>query len=400
MKILFVDFALIFAGASQLIADIAKRLAVDHNVEVIDGCGVCEPYLKTLRDGGIKIHLISEKAENAIIGQSNNKLRRILRMVCQMPVFLRLRTKLIRKTAEIDPDVIWIQGKRALLSLGFSFRLRRYPLVMEVIECRDAAAIRKRGCWLMKHRVTVLAAISTETAKQLKLAGIPEDKIRVIFDTIDVDDTLRRSTQALEAPLPGLDKYPRIVVPATLVPNKGQHTAMKAIARLKADGLDPTLWLAGDVVGNDLSYQNYLQDLAEKLGVSQNVHFLGWRHDVPTIICKSDMVVVTSHTEGFCHAVLEGMLLRRPVIATSVGGIKDSIKDGVNGLNFPADNDEILTNCIKKVSTDNQLVDALTENGYKTVTDRFSPENHTKKVLEAISEAVQKKGRHIKLSKN
>jgi glycosyltransferase involved in cell wall biosynthesis len=103
------------------------------------------------------------------------------------------------------------------------------------------------------------------------------------------------------------------------------------------------------------------------------------------------MVVVPSHSEGFCHAVLEGMLLRRPVIATSVGGIKDSIENGVNGLNFPVDDDESLASHIKRLATDSQLVAVLTENGYKTATETYSPENHTKRVTQALVKAVERK---------
>ncbi|MFX0203235.1 MAG: glycosyltransferase family 4 protein, partial [Candidatus Hodarchaeota archaeon] len=240
---------------------------------------------------------------------------------------------------------------------------------------------------------TLLTAISTETAKQLRLAGIKGNKIHIVFDTIEMDKTVKRSTEPLKEPLPGMDRHPRILLAASILHRKGQHTAIKAIARLKSEGLDPALWLPGIQYGNDQSYLEHLHDLVDKLGLSQNVHFLGWRNDIPAIMHQSNIVVVPSHTEGFCHAVLEGMLLRRPVIATPVGGIQDSIEDGVNGLNFPIDDDEALASHIKRLATDSQYVAALTESGYKTATERFNPENHTQKVTEALFEALERKSK-------
>ena len=391
MKFIYFGSVIHFGGGPQLAADTAKRLAVEHDVEIIDNYGACEPYLKTLKDVGIKVHILVPEAKNVYIGYKNDKLRRLWRIIYQIPVFLRLRRRLIKKICEINPDAIWVYSYTPVAFLVSSFRLRKYPLAMEVVGCPDAASIRGFRKWLMEHRVTILMAISTETAKQLQLAGMKEDRIRIVFDTIGMADTLKRSTQALEAPLPGLDRHQRILVPATLIPKKGQDTAIKAIARLKSEGLDPTLWVAGDAPGNDQSYPEYLQNLAKKLEVLQNVHFLGWRYDVPAIILCSDIVVLPTHEEGFGHVILEAMLLRRPVIATPVGGIKDSIKDGCNGLIFLVDDDEALASHIKRLHMDKQYVSVLTENGYKTATERFSPENHTKRVTEALVDAVKKR---------
>jgi glycosyltransferase involved in cell wall biosynthesis len=129
------------------------------------------------------------------------------------------------------------------------------------------------------------------------------------------------------------------------------------------------------------------------LGLKENVHLLGWRSDVPAIMTQADIVLLPTHSEGFGHVILEAMLLRRPVIATSVGGIKDSIEDGINGLFMPVNDDKALAAKIKLLHTDKQLVAKLTENGYRTVTERFNPENHTKKFTEALSHAIQIKKR-------
>ncbi|MHC4664334.1 MAG: glycosyltransferase family 4 protein [Planctomycetota bacterium] len=393
MKIVFFDFVFHFGGAPQLVADLTKRLSAEHEVQVIDVYGVCQDYIRVLRGANIATHVLLPKTkhEEAYIGYKNRMLQRLWRILRRLPSFWLLRRRVIRKIREIDPDVIWTTTNSGLLFAGTCWYLRRYALVRYVCTCLEASEITWFGRCLMKYRASVLMAISTETARQLQSAGIRNGKIEIVFDTIDIDDTLSRSKEPPEEPLPALYKHPRIVLAASLCNGKGQHTAIKAAARLKSAGLEPVLWLAGNKYGNDQSYVEYLRDLIDQLGLAENVYLLGWRSDVPSIIDQSDMVVVPSHSEGFCHAVLEGMLLRRPVIATSVGGIKDSIENGVNGLNFPVDDDESLASHIKRLATDSQLVAVLTENGYKTATETYSPENHTKRVTQALVKAVERK---------
>ncbi|MFH0982609.1 MAG: glycosyltransferase family 4 protein [Planctomycetota bacterium] len=393
MRIVFFDFILYFGGGSQLAADTAKRLAVEHDVRVVDAYGVCAPYLKMLKEAGIRTHVLVPEVKHFFIGYQGRKLRRIWRMACQTPVFLRVRQRLIREIREIDPDVIWTNSELSLLFLGSSLRLWRYPVAMYVCGCREAAAISRRDRWLMRHAADLLMAISTETARQLRLVGLPEERIRIVFDTIDVQDTLRRSTAPLEAPLPGLDKRPRILLPATLLRTKGQHTAIRAVGRMKAQGLDPVLWLAGHLTGHDRSYAEFLERLVRELDLSDNVYFLGWRDDVPAIIAQADIVVLPTHTEGFGHVILEAMLLRRPAVTTHVGGIKDSIEDGVNGLIFPVEDDAALAIQLKRLATDSRCVSMLVNNGYKTVMEKFNPPLHTRRVTEALRSTARSAGR-------
>lgn len=393
MKIVFFDFVIHFGGAPQLAANTAKRLAAEEDVQVVDVYGVCKEYLQTLKDAGIKTHVLLPEAKSVYIGYQDSKARRLWRMVCQIPVFWRVRKRLIRKILEINPDVIWTNSAKALLFLEFSFRLSHYSVAMYACGCPEAISIHRWRRWVMKHRPAAVMASSTETAKQLHLAGVNAERIKVVFETIDFADTLESSKAALEAPLPGINGSPRILVPATLLRTKGQHTAIKAVSRLKEQGFNPTLWLAGDVTPNNEPYVRYLHELVEELEVSENVYFLGWRHDVPAIIVQSDVVVLPTHTEGFGRVALEAMLLRRPAVTTPVGGMKDSIQDGQDGLFFPVDDDKVLAEHLARLSTDSQFAARLIENGYKTATEKFNPEIHTERVRTALACAVESANR-------
>lgn len=377
-------------GAPDLTVDMARRLSVKHDVQVIDPYGACAPYLTKLKEAGIETHVLCPESKDLReIGYRGKRLLRLWRTATRVPGLLQLRQRLIRKVREIGPDTIWTYSPRGLLFLNLSFPTLRYPLVMYECGCRDSTSICGFDRWLLRHRTAAVMAISTESASQLQLAGIPKERTPVVFDTIDLADILQRSEAPLDAPLPGLDKRPRVLLPAAVVRDKGQHTAIRAIRHLKSQGLDATLWLAGSAAEPSRhSYQAHLQALVHELHLSENVHFLGWRNDIPAIMRHADIVTLPTHTEGFGHVILEAMLLRRPVVATHVGGIKDSIEDGVNGLVFPVDDDEALARHLRRLASDNRLASMLVDNGYTTVTKTFSPDLHTQRVHDALTAAA------------
>ena len=385
MKIVFFDFVIHFGGAQQLTTDTTKRLAADNEVEVVDVYGVCKEYLKTLKDAGIKTHVLVPEAKSVYVGHQHNKVRRLWRMICQIPIFWRIRRRLTQKVLEINPDVIWINGVKSLSFVSTSWCLRKYPIALCAHGWYRREQIPAYGRWLIKHRTSGVLAVSNPTSESLQNWGVAREKIHIVFNTVDFENVIDDANKEPCDLLPGINGSPRILVPATLLRAKGQHTAIKAVSRLKKQGLNPTLWLAGDVTATHEPYVRYLHELVEQLEISENVYFLGWRNDVPAIMSHSDIVVLPTYTEGFGHAILEAMLLRRPAVATPVGGVKDLIQHGQTGLFFPVDDDEALARHLVRLTTDSQFVAKLTENGYKTATEKFNPELHTERVHRALA---------------
>lgn len=393
MKIIFFDFIFHYGGGTQLAADVCSRVsAAGNDVEVIDVYGVCEEYMKVLAEADIKTNVLMPNSKQTFLGYRNQKLKRMLSLLKRGVEYWKLQRRLAAKIEQIKPDVIFTNSPVGLLFLGLSGSTRKYPVAWYACTCPEGKNIHGWIRWVMIHQPTLVMAISTETAKQVCIAGVEKDKIRIVFDTIPFTDTLNRSTEPLEKELPGgVGGGPCICLAGSLSWLKGQHTAIKAVAELKSQGLSPTLWLPGKSVGDDHSYVDYLHELIERHRLAENVFLLGWRGDVAAIMHHSDMIAVPSRSEGFGHVVLEGMLLKRPVIATSVGGIKDSIQDGVNGLNFLVDDHKGLAGCIKRLVEDKSLSRKLAESGYETVTGRFTPKIHTERILAALAETIKRR---------
>lgn len=71
---------------------------------------------------------------------------------------------------------------------------------------------------------------------------------------------------------------------------------------------------------------------ANSLGISDSVIFTGWRNDAPVVMSAFDIFVLPSLNEGMGKVLVEAMLLKKPTIASNVGGIPDLIRNGENGI--------------------------------------------------------------------
>ena len=125
-----------------------------------------------------------------------------------------------------------------------------------------------------------------------------------------------------------------------------------------------------------------LEGIAKRLGIKQNVIFTGFRHDVAALMSIFDVFILSSLAEGLPLALLEAMVQGKPVIATSVGGIPEVIKDGVNGFLVPPKDPQALADKIIQLLEDHNLRVSISENAMRTVKERFGIQEMVKKVEE------------------
>lgn len=132
---------------------------------------------------------------------------------------------------------------------------------------------------------------------------------------------------------------------------KDQKTLIKALDKL-SDNVH--LFLVGE--GNLLEYH---KEYTNDLGLKDRVHFLGFRNDVDRILKTTDIVVLSSHWEGFGLASVEGMAAGKPVIASNVSGLREVVKDA--GLLFEQGNEEELAKIIDKLINDRKYYELISQ---------------------------------------
>jgi len=108
------------------------------------------------------------------------------------------------------------------------------------------------------------------------------------------------------------------------IPRKRPGDILKAFAQLSR----PQVHLA--FAGNGRIFQE-MQQLAAKLGIQNQVHFLGLRKDIPVLMRASVATLIASAQEGLPNCVMESLCMETPVIGTEIRGTRDLLVDG-NGL--------------------------------------------------------------------
>ncbi|HEU5483465.1 MAG TPA: glycosyltransferase [Microlunatus sp.] len=141
----------------------------------------------------------------------------------------------------------------------------------------------------------------------------------------------------------------RIVALGRLVPRKGFGTIVEALGRLP----DTELVLAGGTPGPDPE-RDRLLDLAARLGVTDR---LRWRPQVPrsavpALLRSADLVVTVPWYEPFGIVPLEAMACGRPVVASAVGGMLDTVLPGRTGLHVPPRRPDALAEAVRQLLDD------------------------------------------------
>ena len=90
-------------------------------------------------------------------------------------------------------------------------------------------------------------------------------------------------------------------------------------------------------------------------GLSHRVELLGARDDIPDLLARSDVFVLSSRSEGFPVSVLEAMAAGLPVVATDVGGVGEAVEDGETGFLVPAADSEALARALERLLVDGEL---------------------------------------------
>ncbi len=174
----------------------------------------------------------------------------------------------------------------------------------------------------------------------------------------------------------GLDPSdPLIGSVARLVPVKGHFYLFQAARKVIA-----AIPKAKFIVVGDGMLKSELRDLVNSLGIQNNVIFCGFREDLPRIYADLDILVLTSLNEGLPVAVIEAMASQTPVVAYDVGGVRDLIEPGVNGISVPFGDVDGLAESIIRLLKSPRERESLGRSGRRKVYPRL----HRKRMIQEI----------------
>ena len=119
--------------------------------------------------------------------------------------------------------------------------------------------------------------------------------------------------------------------------------------------------------------ENEVRAHVRRLGLENVVHLLGQRRDVPAILSASDVLLLTSLSEGLPNAVIEAQHFGCVPVVTDVGGVAETLIPGKSGLVCGANDLEALASAVADLLGDPQRRAAMAEAGRAFVARQFNP---------------------------
>lgn len=193
-----------------------------------------------------------------------------------------------------------------------------------------------RRIWQRASKVVALSEALAETARQTA----PDIDIEVIPNGIDTEQFSPPEQRAREAPM-------RLITVARLLKRKGIHTILQACAR------PSRLPVQLQIIGTG-PYESRLREMVDELNLSDRVQLLGFvpNEELPAYYRKADIFVLPSATESFGLVFAEAMACGLPIAASNVGGIPETVRDGVDGLLCPPDDPMALRENLVRLMSD------------------------------------------------
>lgn len=309
MRVLFLDHSASLGGAELYLLDLAPAFAPPGEVLLLEE----GPFYKKLQALGIPVSVITAPEKVRRVARESG-ISSALRAV---PGLLGLIWRVAQKAQAFD--VIYANSQKALVVGSWAALLARRPLVWnlhDVLTAEHFSLLNIRLAVTLANRFARLVIANSAASKEAFRQAGGRVPVVVVHNGIDVHRFAAielTQRQALRQAL-GLDDRPIVGIFSRLAPWKGQHVLLEALALLP----DVQALLVGEALFQDEQhYAHQLRERAAQPDLAGRIHFLGFRDDVPVLMQLVDVVVHTSIApEPFGRVIVEGMLARKPVIAT------------------------------------------------------------------------------------
>ena len=364
-RILFVTHTAALGGAELYLRDLATLLRAHCAVAVFEE----GPLVESLTARGVRTHVLSSTGAFQNV-RKDGGLRASLQAV---PALLRMGQTLARLAARYD--LVFANSQKALLTGALAARWARRPLIWSLHDLLTAEHFSRLNRWVATAAANwgadLVLCNSEATERAFRAGGgrTPTALVYNGFDPSPFDAVTAAEVERLRSEL-GLGTAPTVGVFSRLAAWKGQHILIEALSALP----DVHALLVGEALfGADDEYAAGLEQQATALGVNDRVHRLGFRADIPALMKAVDVVVHTSTcAEPFGRVIVEGMLARRPVVATRAGGAPEILRDGVNGLLTPPDDSDALGDALQTLLADPDRAHALARRGGEYARRQFA----------------------------
>lgn len=327
LRIVHIETGMNWRGAQvQVLHTALGQKALGHSVNLI--CPPGSALGRKAKEAGINVHFL--RCRVALYGYDALKMAGLMR--------------------HLRPNIVHLHSSHAHNVGGMAARLTRVPAV--VLSRRMDTPI---TLWhhRLKYRVgyDAVIAISNGVKQALVRAGVSADKISVVRSAIeDHWWTHSGDRHSVRQELGYSSDDVVVAVIAAIEPRKGQLILIRALPKILEKTSNVKILLAGK---DDASQPE--RELVQQLGLEDKVLFAGFRSDIKDVIAAADIVAAPSFLEGLGVSIMEAMACGKPIVASNVGGIPESVVDGETGLLVEPGNVDALAEAVIRLSIDKTL---------------------------------------------
>jgi len=381
-RVLAIDQSGVLGGAELSLLEVVKGLRAPIEVVLFDD----GPFREALDAIGARVEVLDSAALRNVRRDGGAAPR--LGVVAGVAALVNRTRRRAR-----DMDVLYANTQRAMVIGALAGRLARKPVIWHLRDIVSADHFGRAQLAIIKacarFGLAHVIANSHASAQAFQaLTGFDEKRIDVVHNGVDEAPFMALqdvSQQQLRRDI-GLPEDAFLVGAFSRLAHwKGQHVLLDALlldARLHA------VFVGAPLFGED-EYALDLYAFVKAHGLSDRVHFLGFRRDIAACMCAVDVVAHTSITpEPFGRVVVEGMLAQRPVVASRDGGVTEIVEHGESGLLCTPGDAAALAATLGSLHDDGALRARLAQKGLETARARFGKEQYVEavqRVLEAVA---------------
>lgn len=354
-----------FYGAERALVELTTYLrdqGWDSHVVALEGVGAAE--------------IVTRAADQGVSAEafvSSGRLD-LFSMVRRLRALLQRYPRAVVHSHGYKPDILLslLRVPSRLICLSTCHGWYSVSRKQRLLEMLNKRAVR---------RFDHVIAVSEKIERELLDNGVPPQKVSFVRNGIGA---LRASADARarvreEMRTAAEDRV--IVQIGRLGYPKRNELLLEAVASLPPH-LSPQIWLVGE--GED---EAKLAELARQRGLQARVRFFGYRKDIPDVLSASDVLVVSSDTEGMPITVLEAMAMRCAVVSTRVGAIPQVLKDGRDAWLVTPGNPAALAAALAETLGHPEMAQARAESAYQEYHRAYSRDamgSHYLEIYESV----------------
>lgn len=265
--------------------------------------------------------------------------------------------------ARVNPDIVHMHTSRAHVLGAAAARLAGSKVVIATRRNEGRINMVWPNTSAYGKWITAIVAVSGAVRESLIQSGVEASKTYVIFSGTDTDRFQSAAADPDVRQRLGISPSAFIVgSAATLAECKGMRYLIESAGLIKEK--------VHLVIAGDGEQRAELESLAHNLQVSAS--FLGFSADMAGFLAGCDAFAMPSLEEGLGVAALEAMAAGKPVVASAVGGLRESVQNEVTGFLVPPADPESLADAIKKLIDNPEISRSFGLAGQARVREYFS----------------------------